>query len=378
MRLPGKGMSWKELFVALKDKYGADNVGDVAGNLTFAGILALFPFVLFLVALAGALIGPDQLEQLVAQVGKVAPPSATQIVRSQLHSIASGGHAGLLTFGAAAALFSASGGMAALQRALNTVYEVKEGRPFWKARGVALGMTLVCAALALIAAVLAVAMSPIADAVGGPLGTAILWLRWPAAGLLMMLVWALLYWGLPDVEQDFKFITPGSVVGVLLWVAASVGFSFYVTHFGSYNATYGALGGVIVMLMWMWISSQVVLVGAEVNAIIEHKSEDGKRPGAKSMKDTGTEPTPEGARMAEAKRVAKPDSDGEKHPAPTHPRARPSHHLDDGAVVRRADGARLSSTPPRRDSRLKDLVVLAGLALLGRKKKTRPHGSRVS
>ena len=104
----------------------------------------------------------------------------------------------------------------------------------------------------------------------------VLWLRLPVAGLLMMAVWAMIYYVLPDVEQKFKFITPGSVVGVLLWLLASAGFSMYVKNFGSYDVSYGALGGVIVMLMWMWISAQVILIGAEINAILEHKSPEGK------------------------------------------------------------------------------------------------------
>lgn len=372
MRLPGKGMSWKEMFKALGAKYSADNVGDVAGNLTFSGILALFPFLLFLVALAGAVIGPQQLEGIVGRVSSVAPPAAAKIVADQLRAIVTGGSAGLLTVGALGALLSASGGMGALQRALNTVYDVKEGRPFWKARGVALLMTIVCAALALSAAVLAVAIQPVAASIGGPLAVVVRILAWPAAGFLMMLVWALLYWGLPDVEQEFKFITPGSIVGVLLWVAASVGFRFYVSNFGSYNATYGALGGVIVLLMWMWISSQIVLVGAEINAVIEHKSPEGKRPGAKKMEDKGTEPTREGAEMARAKQAAKPHQKAPTQPElePTHPREPPREHLDDGAVRRAAP-----ERPRRRDGKLADLAVLAGLVLLRpRKKKAQPRG----
>jgi membrane protein len=113
------------------------------------------------------------------------------------------------------------------------------------------------------------------------------WLRLPVAGLLMMFLWATLYYVLPDVEQEFKFITPGSVMGVVVWVLASWGFSLYVTNFGKYEATYGSVGGIIVMLLWMYISSLVLLLGAEVNAVIEHKSEEGKRVGAKLMADRG-------------------------------------------------------------------------------------------
>jgi membrane protein len=141
--------------------------------------------------------------------------------------------------------------------------------------------------LALSAALIAIVTPAIAGFVGGPLGTAIDWLRLPVAGLAMMLLWALLYYVLPDVQQKFKFITPGSVGGVILWVAASAGFSAYVSNFGKYDATYGSLGGIIVLLLWMWISSLVMLLGAEANAIIEHHSYEGKRAGAKSLADSG-------------------------------------------------------------------------------------------
>jgi membrane protein len=174
-----------------------------------------------------------------------------------------------------------------IQRALNTIYGVKEQRPFWKARGIALLMTLVAGVLALFAGLAAIAAVPVANAIGGPVGTAIAWLRLPVAGLVMMLLWALLYYALPDVEQKFKFITPGSAFGVVVWLIASWGFSVYVANFGKYEATYGSVGGIIVMLLWMYISSVVLLLGAEMNAIIEHRSEDGKRAGAKRLEDRG-------------------------------------------------------------------------------------------
>jgi membrane protein len=175
-------------------------------------------------------------------------------------------------------------------RGLNTAYDVDEGRPFWKVRLIAVFMTILCGALALVAAIVAIAFGPLGEAIGGPLGTAVTWLRLPVAGVIMMFLWALVYYVLPDVEQKFKFITPGSVIGVVLWVAASWGFSKYVANFGKYDETYGSIAGVIVLLFWMWISSLVLLLGAEVNAFLEHRSPEGKREGAKSKHDTGMEP----------------------------------------------------------------------------------------
>ena len=290
MRLPGKGMSWKEFGKGLKHELSKDQVTDIAATITYYGVLSLFPFVLFLVALASVVIEPAEAERLVQELGKVAPGAVTQIIGERIRQLGEQQNVTLLGFGALAAIWAASGGVTAVMRALNTAYDVKEGRPFWKVRGIAILMTLVAGALGLVAALVAIAAAPIADAIGGPIGTVITWLRLPVAGLVMMFLWALVYYVLPDVEQRFRFITPGSVFGVLVWVLASWGFSKYVTSFGSYDKTYGSLAGVIVLLLWMWISSLVLLVGAEVNALIEHRSEEGKRQGAKRKSDTGTRP----------------------------------------------------------------------------------------
>jgi membrane protein len=290
MRLPGAGMSWKEFGVGLKDEVANDGVTDLAATVTYYGILSLFPFLLMLVAIASVVITPETAERIVQQLGEVAPGPATQILGERITQLGGQQNVALLGFGAILALWSASGGTTALITALNRCYDVKEQRPWWKVRLIAIFMTIVSGVLALVAALVAVAVAPLADVVGGPLGTAISWLRLPVAGLIMMLLWALLYYVLPDVEQSFRFITPGSVMGVVVWVIASWAFSMYVSHFGSYDKTYGSLGGVIVLLLWMWISSLVLLVGAETNALIEHRSPEGKRQGAKRQSDTGLEP----------------------------------------------------------------------------------------
>jgi membrane protein len=292
VKLPGGGgMSVKDFLVSLKNELSKDMLTDWAGAVTYAGVLALFPFLLFLIALASVLITPEQAEQMVQQLGQVAPGEVTEIVGGRIRQLGQEQNTGLLTLGAVGALWAASGGMAALIRALNIAYDVKEGRPFWKVRLVALAMTIVATLLGLVAALVMVASPAIATWIGDRFGsvveTAILWLRFPVAGLVAMLVWALLYYFLPDVQQKFKFITPGSVGGVLLWLLASWAFSLYVSNFGSYDKTYGTLGGVIVLLLWMWISSTVLLLGAEANAILEHRSEEGKRVGAKSLADSG-------------------------------------------------------------------------------------------
>ncbi len=281
MKIPGRDIPLKKFVMRLKDEYQKDNVQDAAGSLTFFGVLAVFPFLLFLVSLASVVIDPAQAQALIDQLAQVAPPAVTQILGERLRTLGESQNVGLLSIGAAGALWSASSGVAAVMRALNTAYGVKEGRNFFKVRAIALGFVLGGGLLGVLAAVAMVGTPVFANWVGGPIGSAIMWLRLPVAAVIALLVWAVAYFVLPDVKQKFKFITPGSLIGVVVWLAASWGFSFYVQNFGNYDATYGALGGVIILLLWMWISGQVLLLGAEINAIIEDWSPEGKNLGEK-------------------------------------------------------------------------------------------------
>lgn len=353
---PGKGISWKEFFVTLKNEYKGDTLSNVAGSVTFFGLLAIFPFLLCLVALASLVIDPAQAAALIDQLSQVAPPAATQLLGGQLKSLAQQNSGGLFTFALLGALWAASGGMMALMAALNIVYDVEEGRGFLKQRALAIGMVLFSAVLALLAAVIAIVTPAVAEAIPSPLGTVLTWLRLPLAGLFMMFLWAVLYYVLPDVEQKFKFITPGSVVGVIVWVIASWGFSVYVANFGKYDATYGALGGVVVLLLWMWISSQVLLLGAEINAILEHKSVEGKRAGAKSMKDKGGTETKTEREERESGRVP-------GRPTPT------------GAPLQRAERVEVGS--PHRHALKPTLGWLALAMVFGRKRGPTQRGTQL-
>lgn len=281
MKLPGKGYPWKQFFIDVKNEYTKDKVNDTAGAMTFFGLLAMFPFLLFLVALAGLIIQPEQAQQLIHQLSGVAPQAAVSIIETQMMSIVTGNNTGLLSVGALGAIWAASNGVLAVSRALNTAYGVEETRPFWKTRGIAILFTLGGGLLAIISTLLILALPAVANMFPAPISTLIMWGRVPAAALLVMFVWAVAYYVLPNVKQSFKFISPGAVIGVVIWMIASLGFSLYVSNFGNYDATYGSLGGVIVLLLWMWISSQVLLVGAEINAVIEHRSPEGKDPGEK-------------------------------------------------------------------------------------------------
>jgi membrane protein len=322
VKIPGRDVPLKKFLVRLKDEYLNDGLMDAAGALTFFGVLAMFPFLLFLVALASVLIQPEQARSLIEQLGQVAPPAVTQILGDRIQTLAQQQNVGLLSIGAAGAIWAASSGVAAVTRALNTAYGVEESRSFLKVRGISLLFTLGGGLLGIIAAMAVVATPALASAVGGPLGTAIMWLRIPVGALVALLVWALAYYFLPDVKQKFRFITPGSAVGVAVWLLASWGFSFYVKNFGNYDATYGSLGGVIVLLLWMWISSQVLLLGAEMNAIIEDWSPEGKDlgervpPGEDGSDRLPGEDRARGRGFVMAQRGARPGADGKHAPSP--------------------------------------------------------------
>jgi membrane protein len=287
MHLPGRDVPWKQFFRDLLREIDSDNLLDYAGAVAFSGFLAIFPFLLFAVALAGLVIDPKTLATLVEHIESVAPPQVAHILTRRLHALTAGTAPGLLTVGALGAIWAASGAVASLMTALDNAYDVRDSRPFWKKRGIAVLITLAGAVLFIVASLLLIAAPAVASALGDVAGTILLWLRWPVAAAIMLLVVACLYYFLPDVEQRFRFITPGSVVAVLLWILASLGFSLYVGHFGRYEVVYGALGGVIVLLLWMWISAIVILLGAEINAILEQYSPEGKRVGAKSLADAG-------------------------------------------------------------------------------------------
>ncbi|WP_437607899.1 YihY/virulence factor BrkB family protein [Sorangium sp. So ce834] len=288
MYLPGKEIPWKDFLNDIKQEWVKDKVDTVAAALTFFGVLSIFPFLLFAVALAGLVIDPAEAARLMGELYQMAPPAVANILGERLQALTEGQSPALLTVGALGAVWAASGGVIALMDALNAAYGVEDSRSFLKRRGIALLVTLGGAVLLTVASALAVATPAVTEHLG-PLATPILWLRVPVSMLLVMTVLAALYYVLPDVEQKFKFITPGSVVAVVIWAIASLGFSFYVSRFGSYEVSYGALGGVIILLLWMWISSMAVLLGAEINAIIEHRSPDGKRTGAKDSDDTGVD-----------------------------------------------------------------------------------------
>lgn len=269
MNWPGKEIGWGAFFRQLAHDWSEDAVSTTAAALTYFAILALFPFLLFLVALLGVVLDPHQTASLVQQLGAVAPPQVTQILGDRLNALVQHPSGGLLTIGILGAFWSASGAVTSVMEALNRCYDVRETRPMWKRRGLALLVTLAVGVIVIIAVLVMFAVPFAAHFVGGTLGAAINWIRFPIGGLIVMLSWALLYWALPNVTPHrFQLVSFGSLFGVVIWLVASWGFSEYVRHSHGYEATYGAVGGMIVLLVWMYISSVVVLLGAEMNKVL--------------------------------------------------------------------------------------------------------------
>lgn len=261
-------MTWRVFFTRLGQELVHDAVDDVAATVTFYAAAALFPLMLFVVSLVSRVASWDTIEGAVNTLSRVAPPQVTLLVSQRLAMLKQHPDGSIVTFGFIATLWSASAGVHALVPALNRAYDVVETRPFWRRRLLAVVVTIGVGAVAFAASLVAIAVPAVAQWIGGSLGAALDWLRLPLAAIIMTLVLASLYTFLPNVQPRFQPVTPGSVVGVLLWVVASWGFGVYVRHFGGYEATYGALGGAIVLLLWMWVSVMAFLLGAEINKLL--------------------------------------------------------------------------------------------------------------
>ncbi len=269
--------SWGGVLKRTVSEFKEDNLTDWAASLTYYGVLAIFPAILALVSVLG-LVGRSATQPLIDNLSKVAAGPAKEIVTATIQNLQkSQGGAGIaFVVGLAVALWSASGYVAAFMRASNAIYEVEEGRPFWKKIPVRLGVTFVLVVLLALSALAVVLTGGLADQAGRLLGigksAVTVWdiAKWPVLLLIVSFMFALLYWAAPNVKQPgFRWLSPGGIVAVVVWVLASVVFAFYVANFGSYNKTYGALAGIVIFLVWLWVSNIAVLLGAEFNAELE-------------------------------------------------------------------------------------------------------------
>jgi membrane protein len=273
----GPGRWWGALKRTVRE-FKVDNLTDWAAALTYYGVLSIFPALLVLVSMIG-LAGKDVTTSLVDNLAQMTPENVSDILAEAVNNLQrSQSTAGVIAIvGLAAAVWSASAYVAAFIRASNAIYDVPEGRPIWKTMPLRVGLTLLLMVLLAAIALGVVLTGGLADRVGQALGigaTAVtVWdiAKWPVLLVIVSFMFALLYWASPNAKQGFRWVTPGGVLGVLVWAAASAGFAFYVANFSSYNETYGSLASIIIFLVWLWISNIALLLGGELNAELERE-----------------------------------------------------------------------------------------------------------
>jgi membrane protein len=271
-----RGKDWWAAVKRTVREFRTDNLTDWAAALTYYAMLSIFPGLLVLLSLIG-LAGKSTTDELIANLGQAAPGSVRQVIIAAVDNLQNDrGTAGIAAVVAlAVALWSASGYIAAFMRASNAIYDVPEGRPVWKTLPIRIGLTLLVTALLAITALAVVLTGTLArragDLVGAGSTATTVWdiAKWPVLVLIVSFIFALLYWASPNAKQGFRWVSPGGILAVLLWLTASAAFAVYVANFGSYNKTYGSLASVIVFLVWLWISNVALLVGAELNAELQ-------------------------------------------------------------------------------------------------------------
>ncbi|MFJ2981091.1 MULTISPECIES: YihY/virulence factor BrkB family protein [unclassified Pseudomonas] len=283
-----RGLPLHRVLVRTVTEFLDDEMSTYASALAYQMLFSLFPFLLFLIALIGFLHLPDFFSWLRLQSELVLPPQALEQVNPVIDQLQQS-KGGLLSVGIVIALWTASAGVRLMMSAMNAAYDVPEGRPVWKRIPLSIFYTVGIAGMLLAAAALMVLGPQVMEWIAAQFGMqeviVTVWtiLRWPAIIILMMVAVALIYYVMPDVKQKFRFITPGSVLAVVVWIIASLGFAYYVKTFADYNAMYGSIGAIIVLLLYFYISAAVLLLGAEMNAVIEHMSAEGKNPGEKDF-----------------------------------------------------------------------------------------------
>ena len=281
-------LSWTVLTRRTWRKAVADDVFGLAAQLSYYFFLALFPAILFLLALASFFPLSNITDDVGRSLGPFVSPQVLALIQEQMRRLADNEDGGLLTFGVVGALWSSSAALVSIVGALNRAYGIKEGRPWWKVRLVAIGLTFGVALIVLIALSLVLVGPTLAEKLGQTTGwgASFEWtwliLQWPLVFVLVTTGIELVYYFGPDADQDWVWITPGAVAATLLWLVVSLVFKIYVANFTDFEGSYGSVGGVIVVLLWFYVSGIAILTGVELNAEIEHASPYGQAPGQKN------------------------------------------------------------------------------------------------
>jgi membrane protein len=280
-------LSWWDLIKRTANEGIKDDIANLAAQQAYYFFFALFPALLTLISIASFFPIENLVGTITKELGRLAPGDVLDIISGQITEIARSGTGGILTFGFLLTIWSSSTAMVSLTTTLNAAYDIIEERPWWKVRLTAIALTLGLALFILTSIALVIAGPSVAEqlATRMQLGEAFKWtwwiLQWPVVLALVATGIAIVYYFAPDAEQQWVWITPGSILATMVWIAVSLGLKFYISQFPSYNETYGAIGGVIVLLLWFWLSGLAILVGAEFNAEIEHASPYGKDVGEK-------------------------------------------------------------------------------------------------
>jgi membrane protein len=336
------GLGWKELGKRVYAETTDDDVPGRAAQLSYYFLLALFPALLFLTSLLGYFAGEDsQLRSsLFSYLSAVLPGDASKLIADTVNDVTNSSGGGKLSFGILATLWAASNGMGAISESLNAAYDLKETRSWWKVRLIAVGLTLALSFLIVSSLVLVLYGHDLADAVAVKFGLgaafAVAWkvLQWPIVLAFVLLAFALIYYFAPDSrEQDWKWITPGAFVGVLLWLLISFAFKAYLSFFNSYSATYGSLGAVIILMLWFYFTGLAILVGGEMNSEIENAM---AKQGAPDAKEKG-EKAPDAGKDSGAKSRGSTRSDAASTRAASTSPARTRTHAARGRVTRMDD-----------------------------------------
>jgi membrane protein len=271
-----QGGSWLTAAKRTLHEFADDALTDRAAALTYYAVLSIFPGLLVVVSLLG-LLSQSATQPLITNLTQAAPASVRQIINNAVSNLQQGhGAAGFAAIiGIVLALWSASGYIAAFMRAANVVYDVPEGRPFWKTTPLRIGVTVLIMVMLVASALMVVVTGGLARHVGqvvglGPAAVTV-WdiAKWPVLLIIVSLMISILYWVAPNAKRGFQWVSPGGVLAVVAWLIASGLFAFYVANFSHYNKTYGSIAGLIVFLIWLWISNIAILFGAEFNAELE-------------------------------------------------------------------------------------------------------------